>query len=71
MESASSPLLLFGRLENLPSQEWFDDIMLVSYPSFQSTLDLMADEGYKAVAFHRTAALEDSRLFATVQKSVP
>jgi uncharacterized protein (DUF1330 family) len=46
-----------------PGERW-DDVLLVSYPSKQAFLDMIADPGYQAIVVHRTAALEDSRLLA-------
>ncbi len=38
--------------------------VLVRYPSAQAFIDMVTSTEYTAVAFHRTAALEDSRLIA-------
>lgn len=48
-----------------PDGEEWDDAVLVEYPSRQAFLRMVAMPDYQAVSFHRTAALEDSRLIAT------
>jgi uncharacterized protein (DUF1330 family) len=55
-----------------PSDEKWDDIFLVQYPSRSAFLQMIASERYR-INFHRSAALQDSRLIATrahVQKIV-
>jgi uncharacterized protein (DUF1330 family) len=49
-----------------PSGERWDDALLVRYPSKQAFLDMVGDPEYLAITVHRTAALEDSRLIATL-----
>jgi uncharacterized protein (DUF1330 family) len=39
-------------------------VVLVKYPSARAFLDMVSSDDYRAVVFHRTAALEDSRLIA-------
>ncbi|WP_428487735.1 hypothetical protein [Rhodopila sp.] len=54
-----------------PADEPWDDIALVEYPSFAAFRRLTEHPRYLAeAAFHRTAALEDSRLIAMV-KAMP
>ena len=48
-----------------PPDERWDDVLLVQYPSFSVLQKLFANPEYQAVVFHRTAALEDSRLIAS------
>lgn len=50
-----------------PDGERWDDVLLVEYPSFACSPQAFVDPEYQAVAFHRTAALEDSRLIATTR----
>lgn len=47
-----------------PPDERWDDVLLVRYPSRAAFLGMIASEGYRAIAHHRTAAVEDSRLVA-------
>jgi uncharacterized protein (DUF1330 family) len=75
--SVSSPLVMadgakihwmgevLGNVIAPPGENW-DDILLVEYPSFDVLLKLFANPEYLAVVIHRTAALEDSRLIASV-----
>jgi uncharacterized protein (DUF1330 family) len=48
-----------------PEGEEWHDAVLVEYPSRKAFLDMIALPDYQAAVFHRTAALEDSRLIAT------
>jgi len=55
-----------GRPENLligPEQdeEW-DIAFIAEYPSMDAFTDMMRDPDYQAVTYHRTAAVENSRL---------
>ena len=45
-----------------PDDERWDDVLLVEYPSTQAFLDMASSERYQAFAYHREAAIEDSRL---------
>ena len=49
-----------------PSQERWDLALLVRYPSKAAFLAMVSDPAYQAITVHRTAALEDSRLIATL-----
>jgi uncharacterized protein (DUF1330 family) len=51
-----------------PAEENWDEIFLVQYPSRRAFLDMIASDAYNAIAFHRTAALRDSRLIAISAK---
>ncbi|ARU86533.1 DUF1330 domain-containing protein [Pseudomonas sp. M30-35] len=48
-----------------PSDEQWDQMLLVRYPSKQAFLSMINDPQYQAVTVHRTAALSDSRLIGT------
>ena len=51
-----------------PADEQWDDVALVEYPDFAAFRRLTEHPRYLAEAsFHRTAALEDSRLIAMVK----
>lgn len=47
-----------------PEDERWDDVLLVQYPSRQAFFDMLSSEQYRSIGFHRTAALDDSRLVA-------
>ncbi|MHA6491882.1 DUF1330 domain-containing protein [Pseudomonas borbori] len=51
-----------------PSEERWDDMLLVRYPSKAAFLAMLADPEYRAATVHRTAALADSRLIATTAR---
>jgi uncharacterized protein (DUF1330 family) len=51
-----------------PEEEQWDEIILVRYPSKEAFLGMLADPEYRAATVHRTAALVDSRLIASVER---
>ena len=51
-----------------PTDESWDDIFLVQYPSRAAFLQMIATAEYRAINFHRSAALQDSRLIASHAK---
>lgn len=56
-----------GHLVASPDEKW-DDIAVVEYPNFAAFLRVYESSEYQRDAgFHRTAALEDSRLIATTK----
>ena len=50
-----------------PTDERWDRVMLVRYPSLAAFLAMTGDPAYQAGVGHRTAALEDSRLVPMVE----
>ena len=48
-----------------PGETWHK-ALLVRYPSKRAFLEMVSSPEYQAIAVHRTAALEDSRLIATL-----
>ena len=52
-----------------PDGEQWDDAVLVEYPSRKAFVEMVSKPEYLAVAAHRTAALEDSRLIATTARA--
>ena len=66
--SVGGRMLWLGHVESTliaPDSEEWDDAVLVQYPSRRAFLQMVAKPEYQAAAFHRTAALSDSRLIAT------
>jgi len=53
-----------------PADEAWDQAVLVEYPSPADFVSMISSDAYQAIAFHRTAALRDSRLIAT-QQAIP
>lgn len=51
-----------------PTDEQWDEVMLVRYPSVAAFLQMLSEPDYQAATVHRTAALANSRLIATQQK---
>jgi uncharacterized protein (DUF1330 family) len=47
-----------------PSEERWDEVLLVQYPSRKAFLQMISDPEYLSATVHRTAALSDSRLIA-------
>ncbi len=56
---------VYGSLIAPPDEVW-DEVLLVRYPSIQAFIGMVESPEYKAVVKYRTAALEDSRLIASV-----
>jgi uncharacterized protein (DUF1330 family) len=54
-----------------PSDETWDDAVLVQYPSRQAFVGMVSRADYQAAAIHRTAALADSRLLITMETAIP
>jgi uncharacterized protein (DUF1330 family) len=50
-----------------PSDERWDRVLVVRYPDVATFLSMTTNEEYLATVGHRTAALEDSRLFPLVR----
>lgn len=50
-----------------PTDERWDVVMLVRYPSLEAFMDMAQNDDYRAGMGHRTAALEDSRLLPIVE----
>lgn len=50
-----------------PADELWHEVLLVRYPSIDAFATMLAAKDYRAVTFHRTAALEDARLIATIE----
>lgn len=53
-----------------PSVEYWDSIVLVTYPSITTFFEMVSTPEYQALRIHRAAALEDSRLIATIEKGL-
>lgn len=55
-----------------PTNEHWDDVALVRYPSFRAFRDLVESDAYREQAQpHRLAALAEWRLIASVEMSMP
>lgn len=50
-----------------PAEERWDQVLLVRYPSVESFMTMISMPDYLAATVHREAALEDSRLIATIE----
>jgi uncharacterized protein (DUF1330 family) len=50
-----------------PEGEQWDEVFLVRYPSGQAFFQMLGMEDYQTATVHRTAALADARLIATVE----
>lgn len=50
-----------------PEGEQWDEVLLVRYPSKQAFFGMLQQPDFIAASRHRTAALADSRLIATVE----
>jgi uncharacterized protein (DUF1330 family) len=67
---ASGARVLWGgavaQMAIAPSEEAWDAVVLVEYPSASAYLEMRATPEYEAARLHRRAALYDSRLIMTV-----
>jgi uncharacterized protein (DUF1330 family) len=50
-----------------PDDEHWDEALLVEYPSRSAFVAMVTSDDYRAIMHHRTAALSDSRLIATME----
>lgn len=50
-----------------PPDEHWDHMLLVRYPSIEKFMEMVTNPDYQAITHHRTAALEDARLIATLE----
>mgnify|MGYP006420852977 CR=1 FL=1 len=50
-----------------PEGEQWDEVLLVRYPSGEAFFQMLGMPDYQAATVHRTAALADARLIATVE----
>jgi len=69
LAAVGGTVLWFARVQQTviaPSAESWDDAILVQYPSRKAFVTMVASPDYQRIAVHRTAALADSRLIATV-----
>lgn len=67
VEAAAGRIVMTGtHLATLiaPHEERWDDLLLLEYPTRMPFIEAMQSEAYRQVAYHRTAALLDSRLIA-------
>ena len=65
LKEAGSAVLFYGKAEKFligPSDEQWDEVLLVKHTSPAKFLEFAQNEAYLKIAGHRTAALEDSRL---------
>jgi uncharacterized protein (DUF1330 family) len=72
--SVAGRVVWMGRVQATviaPDAEAWDDAILVEYPSRKAFLDMISQPEYQAAAPHRSAALDDSRLIATVAARGP
>jgi len=47
-----------------PAGETWHKVLLVEYPSAETFMNMVRSRAYRAITYHRTASLEDSRLIA-------
>ncbi len=68
LEAVGGRVLWQGRADSVViggSDDAWDAVILVEYPSRRAFLEMVSSPRYQAVAADREAALEDSRLIAT------
>ena len=73
LEKAGSEVLFYGKSSSFligPLEEKWDAVLLVRHASIQEFVAFAQNEEYLAIAGHRTAALEDSRLLPIEQGEI-
>lgn len=50
-------------------ENYWNRILIVKYPSIAAFMDMVSTAEYQAIRLHRAAALEDSRLVATLENA--
>ncbi|MBX2815918.1 MAG: DUF1330 domain-containing protein [Saprospiraceae bacterium] len=71
IQKAGSRVIFYGETSDFligPTSESWDRILLVEHQSAERFVAFAQDPEYLAIAGHRTAALEDSRLLPIAQK---
>ena len=68
-EVGAKPIWMSKALAGIiaPSDEQWDQVLLVRYPSVDAFMTMIKKPDYLAATVHREAALEDSRLIATIE----
>ena len=56
----------FGLVLIGPEDARWDEILIMQYPARNAFEKMLADPDYQEIVFHRTAAINDSRLFGAV-----
>ena len=72
LEAAGAKVLFTGSARTTvigPVDEAWDEVLLVEYPSAAKFAAMVTQPAYQALAVHRTAAVADSRLVATVAET--
>lgn len=70
LENLGAEVLYLGDVHGTliaPPDESWDEVLIVRYPALHSFISMVESADYNAVVKHRTAALDDSRLLATVE----
>jgi uncharacterized protein (DUF1330 family) len=71
LEETGARVLWQGRVDSVvigdDDADGWDAVILVEYPSRQAFLEMTSSPGYREVSKDRSAALTDSRLFATTE----
>ena len=49
-----------------PDEDW-DQVFLVRYPSIEKFVEMVMNPSYQEIVIHRSSALKDSRLIATIE----
>lgn len=73
LENAGSKILFYGECSHYlvgPEHKEWDAVMLVEHQSISKFMEFGKNEYFLTTAGHRTAALEDSRLLPTLEKTI-
>lgn len=72
LKKAGSRIIYYGKGNNFligPETEKWDAVLLVEHQSVSTFMEFAQNKDYLKTAGHRTAALEDSRLYPTTEKT--
>ena len=67
IEAHGGSVLLTGDVRGLlvgPEAEWWNEVLVVQFPTVETVVDMMSSQEYQDISHHRLAGLEDTRLLA-------
>jgi uncharacterized protein (DUF1330 family) len=72
VEVGGQPVYVGKALAHLiaPDDEQWHEVVLIRYPNIAAFSRMLAMPDYRAATLHRTAALDDARLIATIERKL-
>lgn len=68
VSAAAGEVIYHGQVHAMlitPGNEHWDEVLIVRYPNYKAFVGMVMDPNYQKITHHRSAALADSRLWAT------